>query len=58
LDLASVAYWYQKLPNKKFTILPKKELRQNQPAINENDIHRWRDAYRKSKGGGEVWGSQ
>jgi len=57
LDLASVAYWYQKLPNKEFSKLLSKADRQNQPAINENDIHRWRDSYRKSKGGGEVWGS-
>jgi hypothetical protein len=57
LDLASVAYWYQKLPNKEFSKLLSKADRQNQPAINENDIHRWRDSYRKSKGGGEVLGS-
>ncbi|WCL49366.1 glycoside hydrolase family 172 protein [Leptospira sp. GIMC2001] len=58
LDLAAVAYWYQTLPNKKFPELPSVQNRQNKPAITENDIHRWRDSYRKSKGGGEIWGNQ
>jgi hypothetical protein len=57
LDLASVAYWYQKLPGIEFPTIIEKSKRQNRPPINENDIHRWRDAYRKSKGNGEIWGS-
>lgn len=48
LDLASVAYWYQDtavaLPP-----APTKEQRALKPFINYKDMHRWRDAWRKSK---------
>ena len=49
LDLATVAYWYQDsavaLPE-----APTKAQRAPKPFINHMDIHRWRDAWRKSKG--------
>ena len=58
LDLATVAYWYQDqavaLPT-----APTKEQRALKPLINSIDIHRWRDAWRKSKGNGAaLWGNE
>jgi hypothetical protein len=58
LDLVSVSYWYQTLPGKKFPQFPGVKERQNRPAITENEIHRWRDSFRKSKGGGYIWGNE
>jgi len=58
LDLASVAYWYQDqavaLP-----AAPTKEQRSLKPFIRFEDIHKWRDAWRKSKGNGStLWGNE
>ena len=58
LDLASVAYWYQDtavaLPP-----APTKEQRALKPFINYKDMHRWRDAWRKSKGNKPtLWGNE
>lgn len=58
LDLASVAYWYQDsavaLP-----AAPTKEQRALKPFINYKDMHRWRDAWRKSKGNEPtLWGHE
>jgi hypothetical protein len=58
LDLASVAYWYQKMPGKKFPPLPSVEDRQPRPEIGCVDIHRWRDAWRKAQGGGKLYGNE
>ncbi len=58
LDLASVAYWYQTMPGKKFPPLPSKEDRQPRNEIGCVDVHRWRDAWRKSKGGGKLYGDE
>ena len=58
LELASVAYWYQTLPSKPFSPLPSAEERKPRPEIGVVDVHRWRDAWRKSKGGGTQWGNE
>ncbi|MEA5081561.1 MAG: glycoside hydrolase family 172 protein [Dysgonamonadaceae bacterium] len=58
LDLASVAYWYQD----KAVVLPSaptKVQRSLKPFINHMDMHRWRDAWRKSKGNDpNLWGNE
>lgn len=59
LDLSTVAYWYQLEPHKTFAPFPDRESRKLMPSISESDIHRWRDAWRKSMGGGEtLWGNE
>lgn len=58
LDLASVAYWYQTLPSKPFDPLPSREARKPLPEIGTVDVHRWRDAWRKSRGGGKLYGNE
>ena len=58
LDICSVAYWYQIEPHKSFPKIRAKEKRQNRKPISAVDIHRWRDAWRKSKGQGTKWGNE
>ncbi len=58
LDIATVAYWYQSEPHKPFPAMPAKEDRQNMPETSVVDIHLWRQAWRKSKGGGKLWGNE
>lgn len=58
LDLVTVAYWYQKEAHKPFPALRPKEERQNMPAIGVVEIHKWRDAWRKSLGGKKLWGNE
>jgi hypothetical protein len=58
LDLVTVAYWYQTEPHKTFPALPAVEKRQNMHKIDAFQIHRWRDAYRRERGGGAVWGDE
>ena len=59
LDLSSVAYWYQTEPHKPFPAFPSRASRKPKPAINEVDIHLWRDAWRRSKGSGPLlWGNE
>ncbi len=58
LDLATVAYWYQEkavaLP-----AAPSKEMRKPKPLIRFEDMHRWRDAWRKAKGNDpHLWGNE
>jgi len=58
LDLGSVAYWYQdkavSLPE-----APSKAERGLKPFIKFEDLHRWRDAWRKSKGNKlDLWGNE
>ncbi|HBL34272.1 MAG TPA: hypothetical protein DDZ96_10725 [Porphyromonadaceae bacterium] len=58
LDLATVAYWYQdkaaSLP-----LAPTKEQRKPKPFINHMDMHKWRDAWRKTKGNDpKLWGNE
>lgn len=58
LDLASVAYWYQTEPHRPFPPLPGREGRAPLPPITVTDIHRWRDAWRRARGGGKLWGNE
>ncbi|MFZ0429009.1 MAG: glycoside hydrolase family 172 protein [Acidobacteriota bacterium] len=59
LDLASVAYWYQKDPHKHFPPLASKEDRAPKPFIGVVDIHRWRDAWRRQHGNEpKLWGNE
>lgn len=58
LDLATVAYWYQAEPHKTFPVILPKDKRQNMPEIWVTDIHRWRNAWRESKGKGKLWGNE
>ncbi len=58
LDLCSVAYWYQTEPHRPFPALPPKDGRQNMPPIGVREVHRWRDAWRRSRGGGRLWGHE
>lgn len=58
LEMASVAYWYQTLPSKPFPTLAPAADRVPRPDIGVVDVHRWRDAWRQSKGGGKLWGNE
>jgi len=58
LELATVAYWYQKEPHKVFPALAPAEQRKPRPEIGVMEIHRWRDAWRQKMGGGVLWGDE
>ena len=59
LDLASVAYWYQQPPLSPMPPIPGKEGRKLQQNNDVWQIHQWRDAWRKGKGGGtKLWGNE
>jgi hypothetical protein len=59
LDLASVAYWYQAPPLSRLPPIPDRASRQPRPFIGTVEIHRWRDAWRKSLGNGpQLWGDE
>ena len=58
LDIASVCYWYQTEPHRPLPPLPPRQERQNLPGIGPVDVHRWRDAWRQSMGGGRLWGNE
>ena len=58
LDLCTVAYWYQTEPHKPYPEILPKEKRQNMPPIRPAAIHIWRDAWRKSRGEGVLWGNE
>ncbi len=58
LDLATVAYWYQTEPHRPFPPIQPPESRKPKPEIGVVDIHRWREAWRQSKGGGVLWGNE
>jgi hypothetical protein len=58
LHLASVAYWYQTLPGKPFPPLPAAQDRQPLPDVSVVDVHRQREAWRHSRGGGNLWGNE
>lgn len=58
LDLRSVAYWYQSAATG-VPAIPAKAERATLPQINPVDIHRWRDAWRKSKQNNtKLWGNE
>ena len=57
LDLASVAYWYQKPPLKRLAPIPNKEERKPKDFITLQHIHEWRHEWRKAKGNKKtLWG--
>ena len=58
LDLATVSYWYQTEPHRPFPALLPKEQRQPLPPIGVTDIHKWRDSWRRERGGGPLWGNE
>lgn len=59
LDLASVAYWYQQPPLHKLPYTVSKEDRQPKKFIDLQDIHLWRNEWRKSRGNDpKIWGSE
>ena len=58
LGLSSVAYWYQTMPTKQFPPLPFAEDRQPLQEVGVVEVHRWREAWRQSKGGGKLWGTE
>jgi hypothetical protein len=59
LDLASVAYWYQAPPLTKLPAIADKESRTPKRFIQPADIHKWRNEWRKSQGGGsQLWGNE
>ena len=58
LDIGSVAYWYQSaaapLPK-----APTKEMRKLRPFVGPNEIHKWRNEWRKNKGYDPyLWGTE
>jgi len=58
LDLRSVAYWYESTASAVPAIVPLAQ-RALMPMISPVDIHRWRDVWRKSKGGRrDLWGNE
>lgn len=58
LDLASVAYWYQEAAAPLPRSFSKAE-REPLPAITPQDLHLWRDAWRKQQGyGPKLWGNE
>jgi hypothetical protein len=58
LDLRSVAYWYQSQAVGVPAITPRKE-REPMHTVNNVDIHKWRDAWRRSRGNeGNLWGNE
>ncbi|MEQ9439068.1 MAG: DUF2961 domain-containing protein [Cyclobacteriaceae bacterium] len=59
LDLASVAYWYQSKPFPKFPKMQSVKERSPLPSPTVQDMHRWRDAWRKSMGNDrKLWGDE
>ena len=59
LDLASVAYWYQTEPHQAFPAIEKREARVPKPQIGVEEIHIWRDAWRKAMGNSPtLWGNE
>jgi len=59
LDLASVAYWYQREPHRAYPAVPSRESRAPMPFITPSDIHRWRQEWRKAMGNGlQLWGNE
>ena len=59
LDLATVAYWYQAEPHKRFPVLRPREQRANMPVIDVRDVHLWRHEWRQALGGSpKLWGNE
>ena len=59
LDLASVAYWYQREPHKTFPPVIGKAQRKPKRFIGARDLHIWRQEWRKNMGNGStLWGNE
>ncbi len=59
LDLATVAYWYQTDPHKRYPPVPDRALRAPRPSIGPVEIHRWRHEWRKATGNDpKLWGNE
>ncbi len=59
LDLASVAYWYQREPHQQFPPFPSRAERAPKPLIDPVDMHYWRHEWRKNKGDDpHLWGDE
>lgn len=58
LDLATVAFWYQTTPSRPLSPLPPVAELTPRPPISVVDVHRWRDAWRISRGGGTLYGTE
>ncbi len=57
LELCSVAYWYQTLPNRPFPPLAPVERRVPMPEVGVVDVHCWRERWRQAMGGGLQFGN-
>jgi hypothetical protein len=59
LDMATVAYWYQKGVHKPYPALPDRAARATMPFIRQIDIHLWRHEWRKNMGNDpRLWGRE
>jgi len=59
LDLASVAYWYQREPHQQYPPFPSRAERAPKPFIDPVDMHYWRHEWRKNKGDDpHLWGDE
>ncbi|HXH62117.1 MAG TPA: glycoside hydrolase family 172 protein [Fimbriimonadaceae bacterium] len=58
LDLASVAYWYQRTPSRPLPPLPSAADRVPRAPTKVEDIHRWRHAWLKERGMKGLWGDE
>lgn len=59
LDLATVAYWYQREPHKAYPPLPDRAARKPRPFIGPVELHRWRHEWRKNRGSDpKLWGNE
>ena len=59
LDLASVAYWYQSPPLNELAPIPDKASRKPKEFIGPWHMHKWRNEWRKNKGGDHsLWGTE
>jgi hypothetical protein len=58
LDLASVAYWYQRTPSRPLPPLPPASERIPRKPTTVETIHRWRHAWLKERGMRGLWGDE
>ncbi len=57
LDIATVAYWYQTEASK-LPPAPDKKTREFKPFINFNNIHHWRNTWKKDAERPDYWGNE
>ncbi len=58
LEMASVAYWYQRLPGRPFPPIPPADQRRPRPVQRVEAVHRWRHGWREAHGGRPLWGDE